>query len=218
MPYKSDYLYLVHRVQTEWEPDGNLNREVWQKSSGVVFQTSYHPDLRHPEAETRVAAVWSSEYLYVAFWCLYTELNLFGTDDSETEKWGLWDRDVAEVFLNPFPKRINQYWEFEVAPNNRWIDLAIDLNSDPIHSAAWDSGFQHETRVFPEIRQWWCEMRIPFQAFEEAEVGPGIEWRGNFYRCDGPGDDSSRRFLAWSPTYEKCFHTPERFGRLRFVD
>ena len=37
----------------------------------------------------------------------------------------LWDRDVAEAFLQPDPSRAHYYREFEVSPNGMWIDLDI---------------------------------------------------------------------------------------------
>ena len=37
----------------------------------------------------------------------------------------LWDRDVAEAFLQPDPSRERYYREFEVSPNGMWIDLDI---------------------------------------------------------------------------------------------
>ena len=42
--------------------------------------------------------------------------------------------------------------------------------------------------------------------------------RINFYRADGEGDDSQRRFMSWSTIPEgKSFHVPTRFGEIRFV-
>jgi cellulose/xylan binding protein with CBM9 domain len=44
-------------------------------------------------------------------------------------------------------------------------------------------------------------------------------WRINFFRADGPGDDTQRRFLSWSPirSSKQSFHVPTCFGLLRFV-
>ena len=37
----------------------------------------------------------------------------------------LWDRDVAEVFLQPDRFGEKYYKEFEVSPNGQWLDLDI---------------------------------------------------------------------------------------------
>jgi len=50
----------------------------------------------------------------------------------------LWNKDVAEVFLNPQPERLWHYYEFEVAPNNQWIDLEIAGKGISDHDAKWN--------------------------------------------------------------------------------
>jgi alpha-galactosidase len=206
------------RLSGDFSPTGDPDNPVWTPVAREVFETSYDPSITYPEARTEVAIGWTVKQIYIAFWSRYTELNVYEGEDPTAQRWELWDRDVAEVFVNPFPEFVNQYWEFEVAPNNQWIDLAIDLDRDPFHNADWYSGFEHSTSVDELGKIWFCEMRIPALAFGLQQLEVGMEWRANFYRCDGPGDDSVRRFLAWSPTYESNFHVPESFGRLLFVD
>ena len=43
---------------------------------------------------------------------------------------------------------------------------------------------------------------------------PGDVWNANFYRIDRAEDGDE--YSAWSPTYRRNYHTPERFGRLVF--
>jgi len=105
---------------------------VWEIASRIIFDTSYRPGERFPEARTEVASLWSNTYLYFAFWSKYTELYTYAGEEVSQERWGLWERDVVEVFINPFPDRMNTYFELEVAPNNQWVDLAIDL--EKLHS------------------------------------------------------------------------------------
>ena len=80
----------------------------------------------YPEVSTRAASVWTETHIYFALWSRYDSLNVYEGEDPAAERWQLWDRDVVEVFLNPQPERVNHYYEFEVAPNNQWIDLEID--------------------------------------------------------------------------------------------
>ena len=125
---------------------------------------------------------------------------------------------MVEVFVNPEPARVNHYYEFEVAPNNQWIDLEIDKDKTPFNDAKWNSGFDHATRVDSEHHVWTCEMRIPVAAMGDERLTAGAVWRANFFRADGPGGDAQRRFMSWSAIPEgKSFHVPTRFGRLRFV-
>jgi alpha-galactosidase len=222
MPSRSSYTshVKVHsRFSAEgFAPDGNLAKPVWKRAEWVSF--SHHMSGRptYPGAETQVASFWSAGDVYFAFRCKYTTLNTYQGEDPAKERWELWERDVVEVFANPQPERVNHYYEFEVAPNNQWIDLEIDKDKDPFNDAGWDSHFDHATRVDEKNKIWTCEMRIPLQAMSVSAIQPGDEWRINFYRADGPSDDSRRRYMCWSTIPEgKSFHAPTRFGIIRFV-
>lgn len=216
--YFSQQTAQAMRLSEDFSPTGEPHKPAWNTVPKQTFETSYEPSITYPEVRTEVAIGWTPSYIYIAFWSKYTELNVYEGEDPSEQRWELWDRDVAEVFINPFPEFMNQYWEFEVAPNNQWIDLAIDLDKNPFHDAEWFSGFEHCTSVDEKEKSWFCEMRIPTTAFGLERLEKGMIWRVNFYRCDGPGDDTVRRFLAWSPTYNSSFHTPESFGRLLLVD
>ena len=125
---------------------------------------------------------------------------------------------MAEVFLNPEPARVPHYYEFEVAPNNQWIDLEIDKTKNPFNNASWNSGFEHATRIDSENHVWTAEMRVPLLSMGVSGAHAGMEWRANFFRAAGKGGDAQRKFLAWSTIPEgKTFHVPTRFGVLRLV-
>ena len=173
------------------------------------------PQRSHPGALTEACVRWSPAHLYVAFWCQYAELNLYLGEDARNKRWELWNRDVVEVFLTPFAEAPHLYWEFEVAPNNLWVDLAVEKLDEIRLDADWNSGFAHASRIDERTRRWNCEMRVPAVSLGVPQIERGMEWRINFYRCDGFGDNSQRRFLAWSPTFQLNFHVPERFGWVR---
>lgn len=216
-PYSSNARTYSHSVAHDFTPDGDLSKEVWRQAEWVQFDHDMSGKRTYAEAETRVASVWTAAYLYFAFRCRYTTLNVYEGDDITKERWELWNRDVVEVFINPEPQRVNHYYEFEVAPNNQWIDLEIDKEKNPFNDTNWNSHFDHATRVDTKDHEWTCEMRIPVKAMGVA-VRPDSEWRVNFYRADGPGDDAQRRFMCWSTIPEgRTFHVPTRFGILRFV-
>lgn len=219
-PYTSNVRVSSKRSYEDFAPDGNLNKKVWQEAERVRFDQDWSGKRHFLEAETQVASFWTPQYVYFAFWCKYTTLNVYEGEDPARERWELWNRDVVEVFLNPEPERVKHYYEFEVAPNNQWIDLEIDLDKTPFNDAGWDSHFEHATHIDAENHVWTCEMRIPLRSMgmNLGDVTERSEWRVNFYRADGPGDDSERRFLCWSAVVDKPnFHAPTRFGIIRFV-
>ena len=204
---------------TNFLPDGDLTKSHWKHAKWVEFDNDASGRSRYPESETRVASLWTETYIYFAFSSRYDSLNTYEGEDPKAERWQLWDRDVVEVFLNPQPARVNHYFEFEVAPNNQWIDLEIDKTKEPFNDASWNSGFEHATRIDSEHHVWTTEMRIPLAAMNVTDPRSGTQWRVNFFRAAGKGGDDHRKFLAWSIIPEgKTFHVPTRFGILKLVN
>ncbi len=223
------------RAPADFVPDADLSKRAWVEAKWAEFDRNMsgkasHPDDKtrvasfmsgkasHPDDKTRVASLWTDKYIYFAFSCKYDSLNVFEGEDISKERWELWNRDVAEVFLNPQPDRLLHYYEFEVAPNNQWIDLEITRGEKPNHDAGWNSGFEHATHIDSATHVWTAEMRIPLASMNVSGVKPDTKWRANFFRAAGQGDDTGRRFLAWSNIPEgTTFHMPSRFGILRLV-
>ncbi len=218
MRYTSNMRIISKFSLNDFVPDGNLQKEVWKTADWVRMDHDMTGQKQYPQSETEVATVWTSHYVYFAYRCKYTVLNIFQNADPAVEKWGLWNRDVVEVFLNPQAERVNHYYEFEVSPNNLWIDLEINKDQSPFNDASWDSRFEHATHVDPERHIWTCEMRIPVAPMGAKEISAGDEWRLNLFRAEGPDGDSQRHFLSWSsiPT-GTSFHVPTRFGIIQFV-
>jgi hypothetical protein len=217
--YTSDQKMTSKRAPQDFSPDGILDKAVWRHAAWQRFDRDMTGQERHPEAETEAAALWTSGSLYLAYRARYTALNLYEGEDPAVEKWKLWERDVVEAFINPAPSRINHYYEFEVSPNNLFLDLEIDKSKTPFNDPKWDSHFEHATQVDPTQRVWTCEMRIPVTSMGVGRIATGDVWRINLFRADGPGNDSQRRLLVWSPIPTgTTFHVPERFGILRFEE
>src|SRR5690242_7906583 len=217
--YSSSVEAETKHASANFLPDGDLTKPAWKHAKWLEFDRDASGKSQYPEAATRVASLWTETHIYFAFSCRYDALNIYAGEDSKAERWQLWDRDVVEVFLNPQPERVNHYFEFEVAPNNQWIDLEIDKTKDPFNDASWNSGFEHATSINAKNHIWTVEMRIPVSSMNLSAIRPGAEWRVNFFRAAGEGGDDRRKFLAWSIIPEgKTFHVPTRFGILRLVN
>ncbi len=223
VPEKKPYIRTVsmtsNSLAADFVPNGDLTKGVWKDAERVTLgDRMSHKPLAG--SETQVASLWTPRYIYFAYWCRYQSLNIYAGEDPAKERWELWNRDVVEAFINPQPERFLHYYEFEVAPNNQWIDLEIDLSKNPMNDAAWDSHFEHATKVDASHKSWAVELRIPVSSMNASDIKAGDEWRVNLYRCDGPGDDSQRRFLSWSPLPKGAngsFHQPATFGIIKFV-
>ena len=156
--------------------------------------------------------------LYLRFACRYHNLFVFEDSDASGRRDHLWDRDVAEAFLQPDPpanvpqeSRRRYYKEFEVAPNGMWIDLDIS----PAGLDDLKSGLTRSVNVDAERKIWTAELAIPMPAIAR-NFDPRKEWRANFYRVEGMIEP--RKYMAWQPTHtpQPNFHVPEKFGRLVF--
>jgi hypothetical protein len=217
-PYASDVQLQAKRTPVDFLPDGDLAKDVWKQAEPAKFDQDASGKSHYPEIATGVACLWTESYIYFGFSGRYESLNVYEGEDAKAERWKLWERDVVEVFLNPQPERVNHYYEFEVAPNNQWIDLEIDKTKEPFNDASWNSGFAHATRIDAKNHIWTAEMRIPLSSMNVAAIHPGMEWRANFFRAAGSGGDEHRKFVVWSVIPEgKTFHVPARFGILKLV-
>ena len=218
MSYTSNARITSKFSPEDFVPDGNLDKQVWKTADWVVMDHDASGQKRYPQSATEIATLWTPRYVYFAYRCKYESLNIYQDEDPAVEKWGLWNRDVVEVFINAQPERVNHYYEFEVSPNNLWIDLEINKDRSPFNDAGWDSGYDHATRVDAEHHIWTCEMRIPVAALGAKEIDAGAEWRLNLFRADGQGEDHQRRFLSWSSIPGGgTFHVPTRFGIIQFT-
>jgi hypothetical protein len=218
----NQYLNCTETIATysasDFAVDGNLTKPAWKSATWIEFDHDPTGKTENPSVKTRVAAVWSDRYIYFAFSGKYEMLNTYEGEDASKERWELWNRDVVEVFVNPQPDRVSHYFEFEVAPNNQWIDLEIEKTKTPFNDAAWNSGFEHATKIDEKNHLWMTEMRIPLSALGVDTINSGDVWRVNFFRAAGHGGDEKRTFLAWSSIPQGgTFHVPSRFGRLRFT-
>ena len=197
--YLNNVTITSKRVSADFVPTGDLSKDVWNGAPRVKYDVEVRANKAFADSETQAASVWTPDYLYLGYRCRYRSLNDFEGEDVAKERFGLWYRDTAEAFINPTPEVFTHYYEFEVAPNDQWVDLEIDLTKKPFGNVHWDSHFEHATSIDEKRHIWMAEMKIPVKSMGVGELRPGATWRINLYRLDGHGDDPSRRFLSWGP-------------------
>jgi alpha-galactosidase len=184
----------------------------WQTAGPVIFCSDWQG--KNPDAgrETKVRVLWSPQTLYLRFECHYRDLYLFTDAEPNGRRDHLWDRDVAEAFLQPDPSRERYYREFEVSPNGMWIDLDIF----PGGLADLKSGLERSVVLDEKLHVWAAEVAIPMGALT-VHFDPNAVWRANFYRVEGTKEP--RAYLAWQSTGtpQPNFHVPSAFGKLRFA-
>jgi alpha-galactosidase len=183
----------------------------WERAETVCFSADWQGQNADMELETEVRVLWSPEMLYLRFVCRYRELFVFEDSEPNGRRDHLWDRDVAEAFLQPPPATGKNYKEFEVAPNGMWIDLDIS----PSGLADLKNGLTRSVHLDEERRIWTAELAIPMKSLT-THFDPTQPWRANFYRVEGKIEP--RKYMAWQPTHtpQPNFHVPEKFGTLHF--
>ena len=183
--------------------------KAWRSAKPVLFDFDWQGKNPDPRRQTEVRLLWTPEFLYLKFVARYRLITVFDDADSNGRRDKLWDRDVAEVFLQPDPAELRRYKEFEVSPNGFWIDLEI-ANGALQHL---QSGLQRRISIDETAKTWTAELAIPMKSLTQ-HFDP--IWRVNFFRVEGPTEP--RFYSSWQPTNtpQPNFHVPERFGFLKF--
>jgi alpha-galactosidase len=203
---------VASRVLSDIRLDAANSAPEWQSAEPIRFCSNWQGKNPDPALETEVRALWSDECLSLRFACRYRELFVFDDSDPNGRRDHLWDRDVAEAFLQPDPSIERCYKELEIAPNGMWIDLDIS----PSSLTDLESGLTRSVHINERKRIWTAELAIPMSRLS-AHFDPKAVWRANFYRVEGKTDP--RQYMAWQPTHtpQPNFHVPRAFGMLRFA-
>lgn len=200
---------LVHEPLTG---EGFPAPSDWEAAPALRFQADWRGKNPDGARETEVRLLWSPETLYLKFVAKYRAITVFQDSEPNGRRDQLWDRDVAEAFLQPPGLAQGCYKEFEISPNGLWIDLDIG----PGQKRDLKSALRHSATIDETAKTWRAELAIPMKSLV-PDFDPSAEWRANFYRVEGAAEP--RFYSAWRPTMttEPNFHVPETFGRLIFA-
>jgi hypothetical protein len=209
--------YLVKRTTGPITVDGQLDEPSWRAaaSTGPFWLN----DGSGP-ASSRVEAklLWDDQNLYFAFDC--DDPDLFATMKQRDEH--LWEEEAVEMFIDPDGDGKN-YLELQVNPLGTFLDIFILTPVVPIPyesytiSAKWavKTGGSVNDSSDPD-KGWSAEVALPLkEAVTAAHLPPkeGDKWRLGLYRIERR---PFTELIAWSPTLNRSFHTPARFGEITF--
>jgi len=194
------------------DADGFPTLSSWEVSGPLRFSADWQGNDADPERETEVRLLWTPEWLFVRFRARFRIITVFPNAEPSGRRDQLWDRGVAEVFLQPDQSHLRRYKEFEVSPNGFWIDLDIA----PGEKHDLKSGLRRRVIFNEAAKIWVAELALPMKCLV-ARFDPAATWRVNFYRVEGAAEP--RFYSAWQPTQTPApnFHVPEAFGELVFV-
>lgn len=193
--------------------------KFWKNIPGIVLDNSIlgQPDLVvKSEARSR----WTPGSLYFLFWGPYQNLHLKPDPDTKQETYKLWNFDDFELYLGSNFENINLYGEFQISPQSEFLDMAIDASRQRPgwnDERLWNSGMEVKSRIDPDKKIWYGEMRIPIAAIDKRPPKEGNDFRVNVYRLQSAEPGQRIHFLAWRPTGEWNPHRPKTFGILRLA-
>jgi hypothetical protein len=202
---------VAAHLQEKTDGEGFPSRSAWEKAPALHFDRDWRGEHFDPQRGTEVRLLWTPETLFVRFVCRYRSITVFPDARADGRRSELWNRDVAETFLQPDASDPLVYKEFEVSPNGYWIDLAVSHGKiDDLHS-----GLRRRVAMDEQAKTWTAELAVPIRSLT-ARFDPHQVWRANFFRIEGPGEP--RFYGAWSPTHSEKpnFHVPSAFVNLRF--
>ena len=184
----------------------------WERAGLLRFNADWQGKNADPGRETEVRLLWTPEILFLRFRARYRTITVFTDAEANGRRDQLWDRDVAEAFLQPDRSHLRRYKEFEVSPNGFWIDLDIA----PSEKHDLKSGLKRRVVLDEAQKIWVAELAIAMKCLV-AMFDPALAWRVNFYRVEGAQEP--RFYSAWKPTGTPVpnFHVPEAFGELIFA-
>jgi alpha-galactosidase len=203
---------FAFRQQRPLQADQMPSAEDWDGATPVSFDSDWQGKNSDPQRRTEARLLWTPETLYIQFHCHFRAIHVFDDAEASGRRDKLWDRDVAEVFLQPDRSGTKHYKEFEVSPNGQWVDLEITPEGGTLLSTT----LQRRVTVDVAKKTWTAVIAIPMRTLTEA-FDPRQNWRVNFFRCEGI--EPERAYLAWKPndSPQPNFHVPESFGTLRFA-
>ncbi len=194
-----------------------LDDRAWKSAQQTKITTYWSGETAPKDRQFEARLLWSDTALYVRFSASQSEPLVVSEKPDITKKIvGLWDRDVCEIFVAPDASQRNKYYEFEIAPNGEWIDLAIEIGA----SGKRNTDFEYRSEMTSAVRvgknQVVMAIKVPFVSLGKTPK-TGDVWLGNLFRC--VGKDPTRGYLAWQPTKttKPNFHVPDKFAEFRFV-
>ena len=85
------------RTDTEGFPPGT----AWEQAPAIRYERDWTGENPDPQRATGVRLLWTTETLFIRFHCAYRNITVFADARADGWRYELWERDVAETFLQP---------------------------------------------------------------------------------------------------------------------
>src|SRR5262249_14278129 len=103
---------IAVNIDDDFRLDSMNPAAAWRQAPSISFSTDWQGKNADPELNTEVRALWSHSNFYLRFDCRYRTIHVFDDCEPNGRRDHLWNRDVAEAFLQPEPSPERYYKEF----------------------------------------------------------------------------------------------------------
>ncbi len=213
----------IFSYKTDTDPETLLdpNAKIWKDPSRTVeislLWNGDNPLTSGPAVRATAASLWNKDSIFFHFRCRYDKLHVNREFPRDRSVEGLWDYDVAEVFIKP--GGCSGYFEYEVSPLSQYLAAHIIKPWKNV-DFTWDSQMKSRAELDEVSSSWNAVIELPFLPMAGAEPFTmpkvGDIWRANLFLAFGA--DPARNYMCWQPTLTKNpdFHVPDAFGCLIF--
>jgi LmbE family N-acetylglucosaminyl deacetylase len=216
-------LVACHELPPFAANDLDSVRLAFEEAVPISAQQSWRRKQEAHFAPMVVRIGWRGDALLVL--AELTDADIFTNATKDNQR--LWELgDAFEIFLRPAEQEA--YVEFQVAPNNRRLQLRYP-NAEAMALARKTGAtnrfvirrqaFHSTTWVCAAEKKWFVLATIPARSVgENAGVLPGAEWLFSFSRYDYTRERSEPVISSTSPHAKADFHRQPEWGVMRFED
>ena len=180
--------------------DGDLDDAAWQTAAKV--ELNYTNTGEPAPVKTTALLAYDDKNLYIGFECAEPDMGKIKAMVTKRDGPTFYD-DSVEAFIDPTSKRA----DYDHLSTNT-LGTRFDQK---VFDATWNGNWTTATKL--GVDGWTTEIAIPFAALSTSAPTPGTAWALNLTRNRTASGEIE--YLTWAVPYGS-FHSPDRFGSLRF--
>lgn len=213
---------VVPKITTRPVIDANWDKAFWKPVTPIQLREYMGTRPAHmPETQAKVA------YDDYALYLIFRVKDQYVRSVMTANQTYVCTDSCVEFFFSPATELPSDYFNLELNCGGTMYfayhgaDGEIKMSQSDM--AALTIAHSMPAVVEPEIKTpvtWTIECRLPLAILKKycpiIHPAPGLNWRGNFYKC---ADLTSQpHWLTWARVDhpKPCFHLPEFFGSLEF--
>ena len=196
-------------------------RRAFAKATPVTTRQAWRRKHEADFTPMTIRCGWRKDSLLIL--AELTDADIFTRATANNQR--LWELgDSFEIFLRPVSQE--SYVEFQVAPNNRRLQLrypnaeAVALARQAGSAAQFliaEQAFRSATWICEDEKKWFVFAEIPAKSVTPRGGALSVaEWLFSFSRYDYVHDRSEPVISSTSPHAEANFHRQQEWGTLRF--